>query len=66
MTKEELVKYYKETLECLTNMENSDCDYNCDNCHIENGIGEHKITKETIIHLSNSIEFSQNEKRNFG
>lgn len=62
MTKEELIKYHEETLECLSNMENSNCNYDCDKCHIVNDIGEHEITRETIKHLNNSIEFSRNER----
>lgn len=53
MTKEELIKYHEDSLECLKNMENSTCDYNCDNCHINNGISLFEIIQETIRHLKN-------------
>ena len=34
MTREELIKYFEQSLECISHMENSDCDYVCKNCDV--------------------------------
>ena len=51
MSREELIKYYENSLKCLSNMENSNCDYDCDKCHIDNKINVFEICKETIRYL---------------
>ena len=32
MTREEVIKYFEQSLECMSRTENSDCDYLCEHC----------------------------------
>lgn len=51
MTREEVIKYHEESLECLSNMENNNCIFECENCHINTGINGIEVIRETIRYL---------------